>query len=999
MTTTTETLNVVKTTINDNNWSGVPGFLVYQGEVVEKNLMEGNILTAMDVSGSTEAEITMNYNDSFNYMLARNKKTILDVEKYVLTKFNAECLAWSHILNGIYPKANDDRITSQGGTAPASIFTSEDSNNKIMHADVFVMSTDGQVDQNQVQIFSEYVNRFSNVKMFIGVIVGNKQIPSQINISVFAAKMNSDCIIVHTNNTDGHLKILYTNGVPSTAYPNPMIKDLSYDQLPNIHINELTKLKIRKMTSEIPDGYISLSDRQYINLKLLFEQKEISQDVLMTINYQSLLMLCKTQNKLKEFRQWFNLYKPAVIAEFNSPIEGQIAHKLSIIRRLMIHILDQSVKVEMKKDIEDELVRVRKELAELRVTLEKERQDYNKLVNQISQSYRRFHEMIMMDLHNIEKATYDLGDVRSNRAARAERVQETMTIDDIIIDESTYRGEDSITLEENKIMALILREPEYMTLNTSDFALSWPFAVYNQEMASPDYVSLDIAKYLAKQMNDLTRNKIMVYLPVLDLKYNENRQYVKQQICKAFLSGRDMSHSWRLFFSFLYNCYQKEWSEGPMRQMIHWYMDQVLTHHKTTETFTEEGAGTNAMVPLRKAISSFLGNVLVQSHPINSVLMMVNVALMYKLDGIPMDGYKKVVREKYMRYVCEMILSVMKKIARVELLYYYIKRMFYNYGTGVSIINSGHTIKYRDMMNLMKKLKIDTTYVEQNILFYQRLTGQMDIDMILEPEMISVCLGMFLEASVDESVNFQQYRSESLFDYFKTNKVFLGVLHQDKVDVKSFINRIFAKYHMRNDMGKGFKLPLYATVYGPSVLTGLNGDLFIGNNERDQTYKWSEFDNILRESRRVYFRKIYGCENTTPTKYSSNFNLHSTVASILETEADIQLNRVTLLRILKQIIKCNGNIYIPELLEDILRTMYSYKQIRLMQTERLMDVNLVERAKLELKIRNIPYDTTGILIPKNFDNLYPLPQQNENIEEYIEVITPLTDKEIDDLYV
>jgi len=986
----TQTITQVKSKID--HWYGVSGFLTYNGPIVEKKLMEGKSLTAMDVSGSTGNELTLNNNNN----MYRKVNTILDVEKSILSKFSAECLAWSEKLNGIYPNANDSRIKSEGGTSPASIFTSEDSNVKISNTDILIMSTDGEIEQNQVQIFSNYLNKFTNIKMFIGVLAGNKKLPSQMNISVFASMMNSDCIIVHSDNVDGRMKLLYSNGAPSLTYPCPVIKDKNYDQLTDININELVNLRVMQMDSDIPEGYISLSDKQYVNFKLLFEKKDIDQDMLMKINYQSLLMLCKTQNRLKEFRQWFNSYKPNTVSEFSNPIETQISRQLNMIRSLLSQLSDPIIKPEIRNDLEKLLATARQELPPMRVELEKARQEYQKLLNVISQDYRRFHDTILMDLHNIEKATYDLGDVRSNRAARAERIQETINLDQIKIDEQTYRGEDSITLDENQIMALIVREPVDMTTNTSDFALSWPFAVYNQEMASPDYISLEMAKHLTKQGNDLTRNQVLVYVPVLNLQYTENRQYIKQQLCKAFLSGRDMSHCWRLFYSYLYNCYQKEWSEGPMREMIRWYMNEILTHHKTTETFTDEGVGIN-VVPLRKAIPTFLSNSLVQQHPINSVMLMVNSTLLFKLDGMSMDKYKKLVREKFVRYVSEMILSLFKKERTGETLYN-IKRMFYDYRNGVPLMDSGRMITYSELMNFFKRMKIDTHFVERNMLFYQKLSEQNDINTVIEPELISVCLGMFMETSefMENKTNFQQYRPETLFEYFLTNPTFIGALHQDKIDCKKFIDRIFGSYHRNNSNG----IPSYATIYGPSVLVFNEKYIFIGSTEQDTTFTWGQFDTLLRESRREYYRKTYKCDNTTPTKYSSNFNLHSSVASVLLVEPDIQLNRATVLRVLAKLIKCNGNIYIPELLEEILFCVNSFKQVRANQVNGICkEMNLIERAKLEFELRKIPYDNNGVLLPKNFNITHPLTLQYQlNMIDYAEVIAPLNDQEIDALY-
>lgn len=999
----------VTTQLDDRYWQGTPGLITYQGPIKEKRLLDGRLLTAMDTSGSTSWPVNRqvyNLYDSRYHNREINGDTPLQIEQSILSPFNAKCLSWSDQLKGIYPNANDPAITSLGGTAPACLFTSVDSNEMIAQTEIMILATDGDIKQDQISLFSHYMNRFSNITLFIGVLASKQCRPASMNISVFASLMNSNCLIVHSDNSQGRLKLVYSHGTPTISYPCPEItNETKYAELPDMNLAQLVNLKVTQLESQVPEGYISLSGNQYVNLNLLFEQKDgLDQDLLMSINIPSLLMLCKTQGRLRDFRQWFNQYKPKVVNDFSSPIENQLAGLLSRIRGLMMRLDDDpNMKPDIRQALLEELAERRTvELPALRVKLEQERQQYQSLLKGISQNFRRFHENVLQDLHEMEKATYDLGSVRSNRAGRAEKIQITVSPDQLVLtpaEHSVFLGTDDVTYEDNQVMALILREPTDLTVNSTDFALNYPFACYNEEMASPDLVSLETAKYLTQKGTDLTRNQVLIYLPVVCLGVSTNRQFVKQQLCKAFLSGRDMSHCWRLFFSFLYNCYLKDWSEGQMREMIHWYLDQLLTYHQTSINFSAESTGGDRTVPLREAISAFLGNPELQSHPINSVLLMVNVTNMFKLPGLPVDGGRRLIREKFARHCIETLLNVWKKSTDQDEVSYKLKRLFFDYRYGVPLINSGRMVRFSDFIQLMRMYNINTKYLEKNLQFFSQLTGQLDLDQIIEPELVTVSLACFLQSDV----NFTQYRPESLFEKFSLDRTFLSVLHSDpNIDVLGYVNNCFKQLHVVNT--DEFTPPPYATIYGPSVLVGHEQELFIAPG----IYSWGNFDRLLREGRRQYYRKIYGCTNTTPTETSANFNLHMTVRRCLQNKPEILLDRPTLLSVLKEIIKCRGNIYEDKLLEHVLMTIHSFKQVRnqnLGEVRRFgtNETTLQERAKLELIARGIPPiddDMTPVMIPADLISKYPLQIDASplDLDQYREILTPLTEQELTELH-
>lgn len=916
-----------------------PGLVRFTGQA-ETHRIQG-ALVAVDTSGSTDRGV-----------LARELTTV----RY----FAPPYIAWSHQIEGIFSTTTSPQWRSGGGTDPSSLFTHPQTIQLLQERRALVMTTDGQINQREITQFANLFGRMSHITVCVGVLVcslprGNA---NYLNISVFSPFMNRDCLIVWCDPyVDGAIKVVYANGGFTSQFPTINLDDP--EDLPTLTSQQLAELSVTSMPSP-GDGYTALGGGTFVHLERLLGSK-IDMDQFTHLDWDALLLICKTRNLLDRLRVFILKHKPVVEAD---PQPSQASEIVQLMQRIR-QVSDNGGSSEQIRTLRDQLHQLRA-AEQAQIQAERGRVRHN------MQSLVQFHSELMEQLHEIQRADYNLAGVRSNRAARAKIVTGVQWRDNFL--KGAYRAEDEIFGDEDTPMCVLVRAPEDPSFNTGDHALTFPLSITNREMQCPDFVGVESGQELVRSGQDLSRQPIAGMIPFLNIRRPEVREYMYQELCRLFTANRDMKVVWRLFFAFLWHLSCREFSSGPvsrnLRDACRWMMDQIMDLHHTTPNFSEIGD----KIPLRQALGPFIGLPEFQQYECAGCILIFEVVYHFQLDGKPLDGGVKYLRERMMRDLVQRLLALLKKGGEIRGA---LERALFEFRCGVPTMGTGRLVDGSGLRLLLEELGLGKLW-----------RGHVDDIPKLMPEHITVVLASFLGDR-----HWANYRAETLFAEFLQNGVFASTVQGD-LDTERVVEMVNQRFE---DM---YTIPYqppprFVTPFGASVMEDeRNGVSFI---PEDSVESLSVLSERVRATRAEYFRNLYHTEETAPTATSSAFHLHKAIHCALAADPHIEITRETILRVLVVIIAhSKGNIYEPTLLLDILHGVWSYSHVHVPLevapsfNERGPSVE--EKLRMEMELRGATLEDVGY----RFVEVFPLPVAPPipSCLVHSDLVAPLTEEEI-----
>lgn len=949
------------------------GLLRYDGET--STCAVRGALVAVDVSGSTSGGI-------------------LQAELQAIAHFAAPYIAWSHQIENIFSSTTGG-WRSHGGTDPSALFTNTQTIQLLSERNVLVMTTDGQINQNAVQQFSTHFGRMSHITTCIGVLVcpaphfGHRL--DRLNISVFSAFMNRDCLVVWRSPNDPRLFVVYANGGFARRWPNLDLSDAR--SLPTLTSEELAALTVETLPSP-EGGFISLGERTFVNLSQLLggsqnERSTLDIDAFMGLNWDALFLLCKTRGMLRELRAF-------ILRHQVKPTAPPTTNATEIVR------LMQQIRTTVSNGSAEEARPLRERLHALRAADVAAAQTAAARAAASVRSMVQFHAELLQRLHAFERAGYNLAGVRSNRAARAETVGQHLTLEPSFLD-GAFRAEDEIFGDEDVPMCVLVRAPADVSANTGDHALTFPLAITNREMQCPDFVGIESGQQLVAQGQDLMRQPVAGLIPFLNIRRPDVRAYVYQELCRLFTAGRDLKCVWRLFFAFLWCLSCREFSGGEssadttdstddgesaessrtLRDACRWMMVQVMDLHHTTPNFSADEISQR--IPLREALGPFIGMPEFQQYEAAGCILIVEVAGHFQLPGRSTDGGARALRERMMRDLTQRLLAWLKRAdsqaSSLKRFRYAVERALFEFRCGVPTSGSARLVSHAELRRLLDRLGLP------------KLWRPLRADTpTLAAEQISVVLASFL---ADE--HWPNYSAESLFMKFSHNGVFASAVAGD-LDAEAILK--FANHKFADLYSIPFVPPVrFATRLGPSVLEDERHNVSFIPEVPEVPGEFAAMVESIRDLRSRYFQRLYHVQVTAPTENCATYNLHKAVTCALAGDAQVVVSRETILRVLRLVRQSKGNIYEPELLLDILHAVWSYSHVHVRSDSIAYDARgptVAEKLELELEARGA---TPHALTQPDFLARFPLPSQPPLPAAMAtsDLVAPLTEAELEAL--
>ncbi|KAL8779387.1 MAG: hypothetical protein Q9194_001484, partial [Teloschistes cf. exilis] len=507
---------------------------------------------------------------------------------------------------------------SGGGTDPASIMKHPSAVEQIQNSDLWVLLTDGEIDEYDVQILSINAETAEVLQVPVILVITGARYggPGQSNISVgvtfFAAAR--EALILFKDYSSGQLFVIDAKGAFQSLKQETSDHTSGWSSLSQFSNEaEFTRRckelgisfhpsHTRSKTHAISLGtrWDSDTDKALVNVPLLLEQTQIRHSDLRNILEEEavtqLALLCKTRGKLGALRDLLLRHKQE---EVLIRLEDRHGAR-EIMEKLQSGIV-----------MKDQIDQLREQLRQAHAA---NRETYTKLRDKQAEEQRQASELnrlinrALQIISGFAKSSYtaDILNRKSNRAMRASVVSADDSVIhvaalDLSTDINAFRGNCSICCEDNQIMSIVLKRLDTVEENTTDFALNFPLAAaqakQNQDMVSAQCICFQCALAISRS---IYQEDIVAILPTVDYE-GPNKKYVDHQLTLAITAGLATGASGivQLFLTILDRTLEtKDWCsrrhvDDPevhsRRQVFEWMLSNLLERCGCRENFAETG--------------------------------------------------------------------------------------------------------------------------------------------------------------------------------------------------------------------------------------------------------------------------------------------------------------------------------------------------------------------------------------------------------------------------
>ncbi|KAF2842312.1 hypothetical protein M501DRAFT_928421 [Patellaria atrata CBS 101060] len=636
---------------------------------------------AVDASGSTSGSPIKSEQD-FAFALERH---LLPLSLTSLLVTETYKVSWSGTL---------------GGTEPSKIFQNQYALAALRGSDYWCLLTDGEVSNYEVTNLARIATSHNVYGIpIIFVIVGRRpQTLDRANISVgvsfIANAPHSICLFKCTATSELHIIAAKGLFAPLTTHfaskrkpdsePNmesgtrwediPMIKDdgefFSALNSLNIFVPEA------ESRSTVEKG-ISLGTKwdeihhdcpTFVDLELLLKAGQIPLDDLDELleeeAFANLLLAYKIRGMLPELRQFLQAQKVDAVTVKLTDVAGagNIVAELNNNKESMSPA--QRSELQSRLRVAHEVNRTNYEQQKHDTFIESEAAaNRNRLVDQ---AFRQFAE--------VEQSGYtaDILSRRSNRARRAETVAadpSAISVESLDLSATGFRSECHICCGENQIMSLALRrlDGDDMAANTADFALDFPLAAgrfkANTNAISSQLICFQCALAMPEGRS-VYNESLSAVLPALDYD-GTNKRYIIQQLYTALNDGlkTGVPQLSQLFATILERTLRKKWaSSGIMKQLLEYFLSNVIRNTWVRETFNELGKWVPFEDALKWVAKDFEGNLTTSfavTYPIAGFMQLLSLGS--RLDTFSKAHMKRMKATKVIYSVVSIYLTTLLK--------------------------------------------------------------------------------------------------------------------------------------------------------------------------------------------------------------------------------------------------------------------------------------------------------------------------------------------------
>ena len=521
-----------------------------------------------------------------------------------------------------------------GGTSPSAILQQRAALDEIKKADLWVLLTDGEVRDSEVQSLTQLAELEGVIRVpVILVIVGERRVPPErenisVGVSFFASA--SDALILYKEAKANGLYLIDAKGMftPLRVEGECDLSDWAkltrfeseYDLRERITSKQIMFNPDRGWLNQkgisLGQEWDNATENTLVKVAALLEENQIHSPYLSHLLQEEainqLALSCKTRGRLGDLRNLLLRHKQG-----EAVVRLEDRHGAGRIMDMIHSTSDSSEKSRLTE--------------ELRRAHHANRETYQRLKDSPTEEVKdiaRLNRLIdrgLQIISDFEKSSYtaDILDRKSNRARRAEKVSADntelkLTTLDLQDEAHAFRGACAICCGENEIMSVALKQVNSVEENTSDFALNFPLAAayarQNAEIISSQSICFQCAILLDRS---IYQENIAATVPTVDFQ-SSNRTYIRQQLYLALTAGlaTGMSGVVQLFAAMLHQTLTtKSWcaelkdggdSESSSRRaVLDWLLRNLLKGCPCRQNFSETGDWVRYPQALQWAIDEF----------------------------------------------------------------------------------------------------------------------------------------------------------------------------------------------------------------------------------------------------------------------------------------------------------------------------------------------------------------------------------------------------------
>lgn len=441
---------------------------------------------------------------------------------------------------------------------------------------------------------------------------GKRPVPSQINISVVAPLMmvsNMLCLYYDSE----IFYVLASSGYISQFYKVPdELKD--YESLTKLNLKEFFETVQIYETQSIPEGYITLNEtdnevRAFSITEFLKEKDLNLASKLTEDDWNKLIEYGKITGKLNELHTYVTQIKIQSIESEKQKLESTfdlkyVKQRDEIISKIVEFKVDE-------KNNEDELKQLRQQLSEISDQAKIEELEYLNYVTENLQKTRRFWNDLLSLMHEQQKGTFTINDLRfkSNRARRAEQTtmdeNEYLEAINILDHRNVPTFPCTICMNQGPFV-LWLKEPTNVDDTTSDFVLNCPLEVNKNVMncivSNPvcGYCAKPYINTMMKNSNPLTtvyREPCAGFIP-LNWSIKSNCGFARHALFKILTQNKALEQVKMLLLAAV-DDFNADWIDQNFKD---YFIKQLADHIYTKDSFSEEGTTMKFLHAIKEII-------------------------------------------------------------------------------------------------------------------------------------------------------------------------------------------------------------------------------------------------------------------------------------------------------------------------------------------------------------------------------------------------------------
>lgn len=902
-------------------------------KVKVRRMGDSQIFAAVDNSGSTGGAI-----------IHDQQNTCAMFAPHLVSLWNSRC----------EDPVKPDRVRwqSTGGTAPSRIFQNPTVQSEIGQSGVLLFMTDGQVPQSEVTLTSHHTSSVAHLSV-ICVFTHCGQDPQQIDISVAAPFFANcpNCILLsrYTNDPPGNFRLIKAKGTFSKLEEAPEIDGVNasaWDNFPLVTPVHLSACQI-EIREKIPPGYVALGNR-FVNLQLLLDSDINIGEIVELIDehFQQLLLMCKTAGLLPQLRAWLKRHCPRMEDLQLIDNHGEV-RLIMLLRRLSLN-----------PDTEPaELASLREQLREARRLNHLDAQEFGEQRRLDLKFAISKIQNAMGQITSMEKTGYGAGILNrlSNRAMRAQRVEDSALEQhaDTMVTEGCCQGQSCMICmddESGSPMCLLIRRVPDVEQNTSDLAIDFPLAfgeAAHNRVICPDVVCYDCAERLGGH-SALGREKTEIAIPLVNMGAGggSNRRIWTDRLARALAGGIKTHNLTQIFFSILqHELLKAGWANGPehqdMNQMLEYASQEILEHYYTNRTLKDDDM---PKVKFSEALVHASQTDHMQHYLLSGVCLIFRTLLKYDLPR-PLDNGHSIVLRRVMRRIIARHLFHIKQFGDASQLHNDYREALFQCRFGVPV--SGTAQVTSTIENFMTPDDVQTIrdYCE---------VCQIPFDQFCFGPALSTILFKLLSINHHDSV-------EHCISVLSLDSMFLEALaHPEQLTEDDIINHMNDAYNLGMFDAGHSPPPQFCSPWGPSVTICSCGFRFLPHGSHGTLEELCQ--TVILPRRRDHFREVYNAHTQfgNPGLGTKHYNLHRAIRAVGGSfddpaKTDEEIAQEVIEYIVTQ--DKRGNIYYPNMLEDTLRVIPSYRQLRSQDNK---DLKVTLEDKLEYELRQMEVSNDGL---------------------------------------